>query len=154
MFRRGGKTTNINSGTYLKIARMKIGVIRLFVDAKRNPQNDPNRGGPSDSILNLPPSFVPIFTSFIMILFAAGRKRMHTTWEDGSELIEEYDLKTDELLVRKYRKPSTLGALGDWDFLFGAPPTSSGMMTESSRNPVFTYVVTYWPAELIYIHNT
>lgn len=27
-----------------------------------------------------------------------GRRKVHTTWEDESELIEEYDLKTDELI--------------------------------------------------------
>ncbi len=29
---------------------------------------------------------------------AGGRRSVHTTFDDGAELIEEYDLKTDELL--------------------------------------------------------
>lgn len=31
-------------------------------------------------------------------IVADGRKKVHTTWEDGAELVEEYDVKTDELL--------------------------------------------------------
>ena len=30
-----------------------------------------------------------------------GRRRVATEFEDGGEMIEEYDLKTDELLLRK-----------------------------------------------------
>ena len=48
-----------------------------------------------------------------------NRRRVHTTWEDDSELIEEYDLKTSELLLRKRRKPKPLGAQGDWEYLQG-----------------------------------
>ena len=29
---------------------------------------------------------------------ADGRRKLHTTWEDGAEMVEEYDAKTDELL--------------------------------------------------------
>ena len=33
-------------------------------------------------------------TSFV----SGTKKSVHTTFKDGSELVEEYDLKTDELL--------------------------------------------------------
>jgi hypothetical protein len=42
-------------------------------------------------------------------------------WEDKGniEMAEEYDLQTDELLVRKLRKPSVLGADGPWVYEIG-----------------------------------
>ena len=38
-----------------------------------------------------------------------GRRRVATEFEDGGEMIEEYDLKTDELLLRKRRGRTVLG---------------------------------------------
>lgn len=68
-----------------------------------------------------------------------SRKRVHTTWpEDKSELIEEYDLKTNELLLRKRRTPKPLSGPGAWEYLqgeeapgFKAPPVA---LAENSRN--------------------
>ena len=34
---------------------------------------------------------------------ARPERAVHTTFEDGGEMVEEYDLKTDELMVRKRR---------------------------------------------------
>ena len=68
---------------------------------------------------------------------------MHTTWEDKSELIEEYDLKTNELLLRKRRKPKPLSGPGTWEYLqgeeapgFKAPPVA---LAENSRNVRFDH---------------
>jgi hypothetical protein len=38
-----------------------------------------------------------------------NRRKVHTTFEDGAEMVEEYDLKTDELVVRKRRSKTVLG---------------------------------------------
>jgi protein DPCD len=38
---------------------------------------------------------------------------------DESELVEEYDIKTTELLLRKKRKPKALGGAGNWEYLMG-----------------------------------
>ncbi|XP_068445165.1 protein DPCD-like isoform X2 [Clinocottus analis] len=58
-------------------------------------------------------------------------------------MTEEYDLKTDELLVRKWRQKSTLGAQGQWQIEVGEPLASpvtsldSEMIKENCSNPVF-----------------
>ena len=57
----------------------------------------------------------PYTTSII----SGSRRKFHTTYKDGSEMVEEYDLKTNELLVRKNRKPSQLGGEGEWVFELG-----------------------------------
>lgn len=73
---------------------------------------------------------------------ADGRKKVHTTNPDGSEMVEEYDDKTDVLLLRKTRKPTTLGGEGEWLFEVGQAPEKtfdphSDMMRPSSSNPIF-----------------
>ncbi|KAJ3326623.1 hypothetical protein HDU76_012771, partial [Blyttiomyces sp. JEL0837] len=54
-----------------------------------------------------------------------GRKKIHTAYPDGSETIEEYDLRTDELLIRRTRGKSILGKIGPWVYEIGEPPRSS-----------------------------
>jgi hypothetical protein len=67
-----------------------------------------------------------------------NRHRVNTSWDDGTELVEEYDLKTRELLLRKRRKPRPFGGLGDWEYLQGneapgyRPPQV--LIAESSTN--------------------
>merc|ERR1711920_1202559 len=56
--------------------------------------------------------------------------------------VEEYDDKTDVLLLRKTRKPTTLGGEGEWVFEVGQAPEMtfdphSDMMRPSSSNPIF-----------------
>ena len=36
-------------------------------------------------------------------IVSGGRKKVHTTYESGDEMIEEFDATTDELLVRRLR---------------------------------------------------
>ena len=48
-----------------------------------------------------------------------GRRKFHTTHEDGLELVEEYDLRSNELVVRKTRRPTALGGEGQWQFEVG-----------------------------------
>merc|ERR1719160_27626 len=73
---------------------------------------------------------------------ADGRKKVHTTNPDGSEMVEEFDERTDVLLLRKSRKPTTLGGEGEWVFEVGQAPEKtfdphSDMMRPSSSNPIF-----------------
>lgn len=73
---------------------------------------------------------------------ADGRKKVHTTNPDGSEMVEEYDEKTDVILLRKTRKPTTLGGEGEWVFEVGQAPEKafdahSDMLRASSSNPIF-----------------
>lgn len=64
---------------------------------------------------------------------------MHYTFPDEGELVEEYDLQTDELLVRKRRTKTVLGALGEWVFEVGEAPSrvtiENDLMRASSSNP-------------------
>lgn len=73
---------------------------------------------------------------------ADGRKKIHTTFPDGAEMVEEFDEKTDVLLLRKVRKPSTLGKETEWVFEVGQAPEASfdphsDLMRASSGNPIF-----------------
>mmetsp|Transcript_9213 Transcript_9213/g.23559 ORF Transcript_9213/g.23559 Transcript_9213/m.23559 type:complete len:195 (-) Transcript_9213:25-609(-) len=73
---------------------------------------------------------------------SGGRRKLHTTFEDGSEMVEEYDLQTNELLVRKRRAKTVLGGQGPWEYMVGdaEQPTFSGgpEIRESSLNPAFS----------------
>ena len=51
-----------------------------------------------------------------------GRRRVVTEFDDGGEMIEEYDLKTDELLLRKRRGRTVLGKDEEWEYLTGEAP--------------------------------
>nr|KAJ3420293.1 hypothetical protein HK105_005847 [Polyrhizophydium stewartii] len=51
-----------------------------------------------------------------------GRKRIHATYPDGRECIEEFCARTDDLLLRKWRKKTALGAWGEWEYEVGEPP--------------------------------
>ncbi|KAI3352857.1 hypothetical protein L3Q82_019433 [Scortum barcoo] len=72
-----------------------------------------------------------------------GKRKIHYLFTDGKEMAEEYDLKTDELIVRKWRNKSTLGAQGQWQVEVGeplaGPATSldSEVIKENCSNPVF-----------------
>jgi len=73
---------------------------------------------------------------------ADGRKKVHTTNPDGSELVEEYDEKTDVLLLRKSRKSTTLGGEAEWTVEVGqvqeaAFDPHTGVLRASSSNPIF-----------------
>ncbi|XP_071494737.1 protein DPCD-like, partial [Diadema antillarum] len=73
-----------------------------------------------------------------------GRRKIHFILPDGKELVEEYDVKTNDLLVRKWKTKSMLGREGKWEIEVGEQfchPTVSAEaehLRESSSNPVFT----------------
>ncbi|XP_041840114.1 protein DPCD isoform X2 [Melanotaenia boesemani] len=72
-----------------------------------------------------------------------GKRKIHYHFKDGKEMAEEYDLKTDELIVRKWRHKSTLGVQGCWQVEVGEPLVSttasldSDVIKENCCNPVF-----------------
>lgn len=59
-------------------------------------------------------------------------------------MVEEWDIKTDTLAIRKWRTKATLGGTKPWDYEVGeadvaAPSLDTGFgMTASSSNPVCT----------------
>ncbi|KAL1511496.1 hypothetical protein AB1Y20_006294 [Prymnesium parvum] len=68
------------------------------------------------------------------------RRKVHYTLPDDSELVEEFDLQTDELLVRKRRAKTVLGKDGEWVFEVGEPPArvtiEGDLLRPSSSNPI------------------
>jgi len=70
---------------------------------------------------------------------SGARRKVHYTMPDESEMVEEYDLQTDELLVRKRRSKTILGKDGEWEFEVGEPPArvtiEGDMLRPSSSNP-------------------
>lgn len=71
-----------------------------------------------------------------------GRKKIHTTNKDGSEMVEEYDEKTGKLLLRKTRKPGMLGGEGEWITEVGqlqerAFDPTLDLVKPSMSNPIF-----------------
>ena len=49
-------------------------------------------------------------------MVSGGRRKMHYTLPDDTEVVEEYDIQTDELVVRKKRGKTVLGAQGEWEY--------------------------------------
>uniref|UniRef100_A0A2K6TGY6 Protein DPCD n=1 Tax=Saimiri boliviensis boliviensis TaxID=39432 RepID=A0A2K6TGY6_SAIBB len=76
-------------------------------------------------------------------LLQDGRRKVHYLFPDGKEMAEEYDERTSELLVRKWRVKSALGAMGQWQLEVGEPaslgPGNLGpeLIKESNANPIF-----------------
>nr|XP_045004059.1 protein DPCD-like [Jaculus jaculus] len=76
-------------------------------------------------------------------LLQDGKRMVHYLFPDGKEMAEEYDEKTNELLVRKWRMKTSLGALGQWQLEVGEPaPSGAGslgpeLIKESNASPIF-----------------
>ncbi|KAM4749932.1 protein DPCD [Anableps anableps] len=75
-------------------------------------------------------------------LIQDGKRKIHYLFKDGKEMAEEYDLKTDELISRKWRQKSTLGVQGVWQVEVGEPMNSPpalnpDVIKENCSNPVF-----------------
>lgn len=75
-------------------------------------------------------------------LLQDGRRKVHYTFPDGNELAEEYDIKTNDLIVRKWRRKTTLGGPSKWDMEIGEEQNSAtslvtgAELVESLSNPV------------------
>ncbi|XP_030635586.1 protein DPCD isoform X2 [Chanos chanos] len=76
-------------------------------------------------------------------LISDGKRKVHYLFADGNEMAEEYDLRSDELVTRKWRHKTTLGGHGSWQAEVGesnpSPLTTSEseVIKESCSNPVF-----------------
>lgn len=70
------------------------------------------------------------------------RRQITSRYKDGSEEYEEYDVVTDELLLRKRRQKNRLGALSDWVVEVGIDPSKGSrnlhqnLIVESSSAPI------------------
>lgn len=65
------------------------------------------------------------------------RRRLNYSYDDGSQMIEEYDMRTHELLVRLTKKPKDIGE-APWVYEVGEQPPKSNEETlmKSSNNNV------------------
>ncbi|XP_048747619.2 protein DPCD-like isoform X2 [Ostrea edulis] len=70
------------------------------------------------------------------------RRKIHFVFPDGTEMAEEYDIKSSELVLRKWRRRATLGVKeSKWEFEVGedllARNVDSEGLLESAANPIF-----------------
>ncbi|KAL7852468.1 hypothetical protein SRHO_G00182530 [Serrasalmus rhombeus] len=73
-------------------------------------------------------------------LISDGKRKAHYLFPDGSEMAEEYDMRTDELVCRKLRSKNKLGGQGLWQVEVGETntvPSTEVEIKENSSNPVF-----------------
>ncbi|KAG9262508.1 protein DPCD [Astyanax mexicanus] len=75
-------------------------------------------------------------------LISDGKRKVHYLFTDGSEMAEEYDMRTDELILRQLRSKTKLGGAGQWQVEVGernpsAVPSTDTEIKESSSNPLF-----------------
>ena len=54
-----------------------------------------------------------------MTAVAGGKRRVHTTFEDGTEMVEEYDIMSNDLLTRRWKSKGVLGNDGAWEYEIG-----------------------------------
>ena len=82
----------------------------------------------------------PYTTSIV----ADGRRKFHTTYKDGEEMVEEFDLNTNQLLLRKRRRQTILGGGGEWVIEIGGEVQPfnpfNELLAPSSANVSFSIV--------------
>lgn len=66
-----------------------------------------------------------------------GLKKLHFTFDDGREMVEEWDVKKDTLTTRKFRKPSTLGGTSTWEYEVGEEPRAMPQNAEGDSIGIF-----------------
>ena len=70
-----------------------------------------------------------------------GKNRVHCTFEDGVECVEEYDRMMEQLLIRRWKSKNALGKEKNWEYEIGeAPqdnPSTAGIASNYALNPIF-----------------
>ncbi|XP_055503081.1 protein DPCD [Leucoraja erinacea] len=73
-----------------------------------------------------------------------GKRKVHYVFTDGAEMVEEYEISSDQLKVRKWKQKTTLGSPGQWQFEVGeaysrpAGTLEQQLIHESGSSPIFT----------------
>ena len=76
-------------------------------------------------------------------LIQGGRKKVHCEYQNELEMVEEFDVITDKLLVRKWRVKRQLGGEGEWEFEYGGDGVKGNdFLMERSTQPMVTRVDT------------
>lgn len=96
----------------------------------------------------------------LLIFFSGGRRNLHYVYPNGVELVEEYDVNSNELLrknflenfsffsVRKWKKPKDFGE-ATWEYEVGKPEkkfdAETDVIGESSQNVIsfFTFLACF-----------
>ena len=78
----------------------------------------------------------PTISSVIL----SGKRRVNYLYPDGSEMVEEYDINTNECLLRKIKKRRDFGE-ADWQYEIGQEEKKFDPETDAiklnSNNPIF-----------------
>ncbi|KAL0235756.1 hypothetical protein GEMRC1_002338 [Eukaryota sp. GEM-RC1] len=83
-------------------------------------------------------SFIPKGHPKCTTVVADGRYKVHCTYPDQTEMVEEYDVNSLLLLVRKWRTTTRLGGKSSYHYEIGAPPRlNSEEELLSARGPEF-----------------
>lgn len=64
-----------------------------------------------------------------------GVQRIQSVFPDGSECIEDFDIKTQLCIMRKWRRVSKLGRLTDWEVEIGEEAPRQGALQGSQQGP-------------------
>jgi len=56
-----------------------------------------------------------------------GVQRIQSVFQDGSECIEDFDIKTQLCVLRKWRRMNKLGRLTDWEIEIGEDASQQGL---------------------------
>mmetsp|Transcript_15800 Transcript_15800/g.23807 ORF Transcript_15800/g.23807 Transcript_15800/m.23807 type:complete len:201 (+) Transcript_15800:2602-3204(+) len=87
-------------------------------------------------------SFNPQGKATTTSMVVGSRRKHHTSWADGSEMVEEFDIASKRLVLRKIRWKSKLGKLSNWKLLIGEPEKKlfnpmKDLIAKSNSNPEF-----------------
>ncbi|KRX01703.1 hypothetical protein PPERSA_01573 [Pseudocohnilembus persalinus] len=75
----------------------------------------------------------------ITSVIAGGRRRLNYNFDDKSEMVEEYDIKSHEILCRRNRKPQSFKEVS-WNYEIGEAPqkdVSEQLLIKTNNNPQF-----------------
>ncbi|XP_069756488.1 protein DPCD [Narcine bancroftii] len=73
-----------------------------------------------------------------------GKRKIHCMFSDGAEMVEEYEVCSDQLQVRKWKQKTALGSPGQWVFEVGEARSGAvdtleqQQIQESVSSPIFT----------------
>ena len=70
-----------------------------------------------------------------------SRRQLHYLYPDNTEMLEEFDINTNECLLRKWKKTKAFGE-AEWEFEIGQPletnfDPETQMIAPSNKNPLF-----------------
>eukprot|EP00768_Dysnectes_brevis_P002298 gnl/Dysnectes_brevis/1755_a2002_2372.p1 GENE.gnl/Dysnectes_brevis/1755_a2002_2372~~gnl/Dysnectes_brevis/1755_a2002_2372.p1 ORF type:complete len:199 (+),score=17.39 gnl/Dysnectes_brevis/1755_a2002_2372:89-685(+) len=90
-------------------------------------------------------SFLTLSGGKKSVISKDGLQKIHTSFEDGTESVEEFDMKTQLCVIRKWKRRNAFGAVSTtWDYEIGMDPSSdnqvvSGLYMSSSTPTVMRH---------------